>query len=238
MNIGLIGYGKMGKSVETLALKRGHNIVSILDINNIDNLNTDLAKKIDVAIEFSTPESANSNIVKCLELGISVVSGTTGWSYNPDELDKLAKQNNAAIFIASNFSVGVNLFMEVNKKLAGLMETFNTYKVNMEETHHIHKLDKPSGTAISLANDIIKENSRYVNWKLKPENDIHNIQIESFREGETIGNHKIIWNSEIDTISIEHNAKNRSGFTSGALLAAEYINGKTGFYKMKDLLNL
>ena len=238
MNIGIIGYGKMGKSIEELALSRGHTVAGIIDMDNIDDFNTDFAAKVDVVLEFSSPAVVKENVLKCIELGIPVVSGTTGWDFNDKDLDDLAKKNKTAVFIASNFSIGVNIFREVNKRLAFLMNDFDEYRPRMEETHHIHKLDEPSGTAITLANDILKENSRYVNWMLKPSTDVRNIEIESFRLGETIGDHKIIWESEIDTILLEHSAKNRLGFTTGAVLAAEYVYGKTGFFTMKDLLNL
>ncbi len=238
MNIGLIGYGKMGKSIEQLALSRGHKITGIIDASNPDDLNSDFAVKVDVAIEFSAPAVGKDNVMKCIKLGIPVVSGTTGWSFNEHEMDELTKKNESALFFASNFSIGVNIFREVNKKLASLMNDFDEYGAKMEEIHHIHKLDKPSGTAITLAQDLILENNRYVNWKLKPDADVQDLEIESFRLGETIGDHKIIWDSNIDSITIAHSAKNRMGFTIGAVLAAEYLNGKIGFYTMKNLLNL
>ncbi len=238
MRIGIIGYGKMGKSIEKLALSRGHQITSIIDADNLDDFNSDFASKVDVALEFSAPAVGKDNVLKCIELGVPVVSGTTGWDFSGEDLNTQAKKKETAVFIASNFSIGVNVFREVNKKLAFLMNDFGEYVPKMEETHHVHKLDEPSGTAITLAKDILNENKRYVNWMLKPSTDIQNIEIESFRLGETIGDHKIKWESEIDTITIEHSAKNRLGFTTGAVLAAEFINGKTGFYTMKDLLNL
>jgi 4-hydroxy-tetrahydrodipicolinate reductase len=238
MNIGIIGYGKMGKSIEKLALSRDHTITGIIDANNVNDLNSDFAKKVDVAIEFSAPAVGKNNVLKCIELGIPVVSGTTGCDFDEQELEDLAKKYNTSIFIASNFSIGVNIFREVNKKLAFLLKDYDEYKASMEETHHVHKLDRPSGTAITLAKDLISENNRYVNWKLKPDADVQELEIDSLRLGETIGNHKIKWESDIDSITIEHSAKNRLGFTIGAVLAAEFVNGKIGLYTMKDLLNL
>lgn len=238
MNIGIIGYGKMGKAIEQLALQRGHNIAVIVDENNSEDIAAQLKGKVDVAIEFTTPESGKNNVFDCIEAGIPIVSGTTGWNVVEVKMQKICEEKNTSFFYASNFSIGVNIFTEVNEKLASLLSDFESYDAKMQETHHIHKLDKPSGTAISLANGIFKNNKKYVNWELKPVNDIRNLEIESLREGEIIGDHKIIWESEIDTIEISHSAKNRIGFALGAVLAAEFVYDKVGFYTMRDLLKL
>lgn len=238
MKIGIIGYGKMGKAIEQLALQRGHNIAVIVDENNSEDIAAQLKGKVDVAIEFTTPESGKNNVFDCIEAGIPIVSGTTGWNVVDDEMQKICEEKSTSFFFASNFSIGVNIFMQINEKLASLLSDFESYNARMQEAHHIHKLDEPSGTAISLAKGIFKNNKKYVNWELKPVKDIRNLEIESFREGEIIGDHKIIWDSEIDTIEISHSAKNRTGFALGAVLAAEFVYGKTGFYNMHDLLKL
>ncbi|MDR2009263.1 MAG: 4-hydroxy-tetrahydrodipicolinate reductase [Bacteroidales bacterium] len=238
MNIALIGYGKMGKAIEKIALERGHNISAIIDMNSSLKSIDDLHEKVDVAIEFTTPSSAGKNIYECLKKSIPVVSGTTGWNINIPEIKNLCKEYKTSMFYASNFSIGMNIFMEINKNLAVMMNKFDAYKVSIEETHHIHKLDKPSGTAITLAEDIIKKYSKYNNWQLSPVNDAGHLGISSFREGETIGDHKITWKSDIDKITIEHSAKNRDGFALGAILSAEYIRDKEGYFTMRDLLNL
>jgi 4-hydroxy-tetrahydrodipicolinate reductase len=238
MRIALIGYGKMGKAVEQIALQRGHSISAIIDTNTQTVINQDLKSIADVAIEFTSPESAKKNVYDCIKYGVPVISGTTGWKTDIDEIKALCDLNSTAFFYASNFSIGANIFMNINEKLAALFESFNDYNASIEETHHIHKLDKPSGTAITLANGIVKNNKKYVNWELNPVSDIQNIGISSFREGDIFGDHKIIWDSEIDTISISHSAKSRNGLALGAIMAAEFIKGKTGVFKMNDLLKL
>ncbi|PLX06259.1 MAG: 4-hydroxy-tetrahydrodipicolinate reductase [Marinilabiliales bacterium] len=238
MNIGIIGYGRMGKAIEQLALQRGHNISVIVDENNSEDIAEQLKGKVDVAIEFTTPQSGKNNVFDCIEAGIPIVSGTTGWNVVEADMQKICNEKNSTFFYASNFSIGVNIFMDINEKLASLLSDFDSYNASMVETHHIHKLDKPSGTAISLAKGIFKNNDKYVNWELKPVKDIRNLEIESLREGEIIGDHKIIWDSEIDTIEIAHSAKNRTGFALGAVLAAEFVLGKKGFFTMRDLLKL
>jgi 4-hydroxy-tetrahydrodipicolinate reductase len=238
MNIALIGYGKMGKTIEQIALQRGHVISAIVDISTEKKIDSKLKEISDVAIEFSVPQSAEQNINSCLLNGLSVVSGTTGWKADLEKINSMCEKYNVSFFHARNFSIGVNIFNEINKKLAILLNDFNEYNCRIEETHHIHKLDKPSGTAILLAENIIENNEKYVNWKLKSESDISNLEINSFREGEVFGDHKIIWESEIDSISLTHSAKNRRGFALGAVLAAELIFNKKGIYTMQNLLNL
>lgn len=238
MRIAIIGYGKMGKAIEKTALNRGYSVVSVIDCENSAQEIKKLSGKIDVAIEFTNPNSAQENIYECLNNKISVVSGTTGWIIDAEEVSRLCNKNSVAMFYASNFSIGMNIFMVINEKLALLLNKFEDYSVKIEETHHVHKLDKPSGTAITLAKGIIENNGKYNEWGLDYASDIHNLIIHSFREGETIGDHKIIWENNIDKIVIEHSAKNRDGFVLGALLAAEYIKGKEGFFTMRNIFNL
>lgn len=235
MKIAIIGYGKMGKAIEQIAAERGHTISAIIDLNGNAGINADIA---DVAIEFTSPASARQNILDCIACGIPVVSGTTGWDFDKSEMEALCSNNSTSVFHASNFSVGANIFMEINEKLAGLMNDFGDYSAKIEETHHIHKLDKPSGTAISLANGIIKNNSKYVKWELKPVSDIQNIEITSFREGEIFGDHTVFWENDIDRIGISHSAKSRKGLALGAVLAAEFVADKKGVFSMRDLLKL
>jgi len=238
MKIALIGYGKIGKAVEQIALERGHSIVAIVDLNTDIRIDKKLSELADVAIEFTTPASAQQNILDCINSGLPVVSGTTGWIFNKSEMEALCLNRSTAMFYASNFSIGMNVFMEINAKLARLMSDFDDYSAKIEETHHIHKLDKPSGTAITLAEGIVKNNSKYVKWELNSRTDIHNIEIDSFREGEIFGDHKIVWESDVDNISISHSAKSRKGFALGAVLAAEFLFNKTGVFSMRDLLKL
>ena len=235
MKITLIGYGKMGKTIEKIALQRAHNIVEIIDIGEESKFNSETVLNTDIAIEFTNPQSAENNIKKCLENGISVVSGTTGWNFNNYEIEEICVKNNCAFFYASNFSIGMNIFFEINKKLAQLLSNHQDYTVQIEETHHIHKLDKPSGTAITLATAIIENSNRYQNSELDKYVD-DTIPIKSFRVGEIVGEHNVIWDSEIDTISIEHSAKSRDGFAIGAILAAEFLKNKIGVFSMQDLL--
>jgi 4-hydroxy-tetrahydrodipicolinate reductase len=238
MRIGIIGYGRMGKTIEQIAIMRNHEIGAIADSTMGIEIDESFAQKIDLAIEFTSPDSAKNNIYRCIKLGIPVVSGTTGWDFDFAEIETECKKNKAAVFYASNFSIGMNIFMDINEKLAKLLSDFDNYDARIEETHHVHKLDKPSGTAISLAQGIFKNNSKYVNYELKPIKDIRNLEIDSFREGEIIGEHKIIWENEIDEIIIQHKAKNRTGFALGAVLAAEFLENKSGVFSMRDLLKL
>jgi 4-hydroxy-tetrahydrodipicolinate reductase len=230
MKIALIGYGKMGREIEKIALERGHTIVSIIDIDNQEEFDsTDFLFSTEVAIEFTRPETAFANYQKCFERNIPVVAGTTGWLEHLDEVKKECKKNNQTFFYASNYSIGVNIFFAVNRQLAKIMNPFPQYDVSMEEIHHIHKLDAPSGTAITLAEDVVK------NLERKSREDL---PIRSIREGEAPGIHEVIYESDADRISIKHDAKNRTGFALGAVLAAEFTKGKTGFLTMDDLLKL
>ena len=237
MNIALIGYGKMGKEIEKIAIDRGHNIELIIDIDNQNDLIKDKLSKVDVAIEFSRPENAVDNYIKCFENKVPVVSGTTGWLDNLSKVKDICNENNTAFFYASNFSLGVNLFFELNKKLSNLMNPFD-YKVKMTEIHHTRKLDAPSGTAITLAEDIIDNIDNLSIWKNTEDVNDGELPIQSIREGDVPGTHEVVYDSEIDTLTIRHEAKNRKGFALGAVLAAEFVKGKTGVYGMNDLLNI
>ena len=232
MKFALLGYGKMGKAIEQIALERGHEIVCKIDINLAEgNL-----EGADAAINFSIPNAAVDNITSALHQSVPVVCGTTGWLDAFPQVTQTAMENNTAFLYASNFSVGVNLFFKLNKILAQIMHPQKEYSVSMQETHHIHELDAPSGTAISLAEGII-ENSDLKQWKMN-EVTKDSITIQSYRKGEIPGTHNVKYESLIDEISIEHKAYNRIGFAQGAVIAAEWIVGKKGIFKMEDVLNL
>lgn len=235
MKIALIGYGKMGKTIEKIALERGHQIVSIIDINNPEAFESAAFKSADVAIEFTMPATAFNNFIKCFAANVPVVAGTTGWLNRMDEIKDLCKKENQTFFYASNYSIGVNIFFAINKYLAKIMNNFPSYNVKMIETHHIHKLDAPSGTAITLAEGIIENMERKDCWTLGKEKKLSDIEIEAIREGEIPGIHEIIYDSEVDYISIKHDAKSRAGFALGAVIAAEFTCGKKGFLGMQDL---
>lgn len=232
MKIALLGYGKMGQTIERIALERGHEIVLKKDeFNTYEGLSN-----ADVAIDFSIPTVAVSNISSCFHANIPVISGTTGWLEHYDEMVALCEAKKGAFISSSNFSLGVNLFFELNEYLAKMMSKFNSYKVEMEEIHHTQKLDAPSGTAISLAKGVI-ENSAYTNWTLdnpKPKE----IYIEAKRIENIPGTHTVTYNSIVDSIEIKHTAHNRDGFALGAVIAAEWIVGKQGVFTMKDVLEL
>ena len=233
MKIALLGYGKMGKTIEQIAIQRGHQIVLKVDKDDHDYDIT----KADVAIDFSIPTVAFNNISNCINNQIPVISGTTGWLEDYNKAVALCKEKQGAFIYASNFSLGVNIFFELNKTLARMMTNLKQYKVSLEEIHHTQKLDAPSGTAISLANGIIAEHSNYKQWKL--EESIENtINITAKRIDDVPGTHTITYESEVDTITIEHIAHNRQGFALGAIIAAEWIVGKTGVFTMNDVLNI
>lgn len=237
MKIALIGYGKMGKEIERIALDRGHSIVSIIDENNLSGFDSAEFKGADVAIEFTTPASAMNNFRKCFAAGVPVVAGTTGWLENMPEVKDACENKGQTFFYASNYSLGVNIFFAVNKYLAKIMNNFPDYTVKMEEVHHIHKLDAPSGTAITLAEGIIENVDRKTDWHLETESKPSDLAIHCIREGEVPGIHEVFYESEADIISIKHDAKNRKGFALGAVLAAEFTHGKKGFLGMQDMLN-
>lgn len=235
MRIALIGYGKMGKEIEKIATQRGHQIVSVIDVDSTHNFSSEAFRTTDVAIEFTQPATAVENYKKCFDVGIPVVSGTTGWLESLPEIKQLCEKEGKTFFYASNFSIGVNVFFTVNKYLAKIMNNFPVYDVRMEETHHVHKLDSPSGTAITLAEDIL-ENIQHKNKWSETEVSPDVLSIRAIREGEVPGIHEIIYESEADIISIKHDAKNRKGFALGAVIAAEFIQGKQGFFTMNDIL--
>ena len=237
MKIALLGYGKMGKTIEAIALERGHEVALKIDISNIETLTKQSLQACDAAIEFSTPTSAVSNMFCCFEAGIPVVCGTTGWYGELEKVRKECRDMNGGLFYASNFSIGVNIFFRINEQLARLMNRYPGYDVSMEEIHHIHKLDAPSGTAITLADGILKHMERKKKWTLTENNaDTSTLKITSIREGEIPGTHIIRYQSDIDDIEIKHTAHNRKGFALGAVLAAEFMQGKKGLYGMNDLM--
>ncbi len=241
MRIALLGYGRMGKMIEQIALKRGHEIVLIVDENNRKDCSGDQLKKADVAIDFSIPGVAVENYKWCFDNGVPVVSGTTGWLEKWDEVIAYCQAKNGGFFYASNYSVGVNIFFQLNKFLAKMMGSFEDYKVFIEETHHIHKLDAPSGTAITIAEGILDNHPAYHSWKLNEAGkdipaDV--LPVTAKRIGEVPGIHSVIYKSSVDEIEIHHSAFSREGFAQGAVLAAEFLNGKKGIYSMEDLLKM
>jgi len=238
MNIALLGYGKMGREIEKTALSRGHQIKLVVDADNRSDLNCHNLKHLDAAIDFSVPSAAFANIMTCFEAGVPVVSGTTGWTEKLPEVIDFCLANDKCFFYASNFSVGVNIVFAVNAFLARLMRKRKEYTVSLKEIHHIQKLDSPSGTAISLANQLIGTLPGMEKWTANPSVQPGEIPIESVREGEVPGTHVITYASEIDAIQVIHEAKSRKGFALGAVLAAEFIAGCTGVFTMADLLRL
>ena len=238
MNIALIGYGKMGHAIEQIAVKRGHNIVLRITSANKHEMDAAHLQLADVAIEFTHPESGKENVLRCLETGLNVVCGTTGWNDSLPVANKAAVENNAAFLHASNFSIGVNIFFEVNKLLARLMNGHAEYKPTIEETHHTQKKDAPSGTAITLAEQIIQNLDNATKWTLNDTGDVGALPIIAHRIENVPGTHKITYSSPIDDIEIIHTAHNRDGFALGAVLAAEYIYKKKGIFTMKDVLGI
>jgi len=236
MKIALIGYGKMGKIIERIARERGHEIVSIIDLDNRADFDSDAFKSADVAIEFTVPQVALSNYRRAFASGVAVVSGTTGWTDELPDLKKEIEAGGKTLFWSSNFSLGVNVFMAVNKYLAGIMNQFPNYNVEMTEVHHTQKLDAPSGTAITLAEEILEKLDRKNAWVKETETQSTDMAIKSIREGQVPGIHTIRYESEVDSITITHDAKSREGFALGAVVAAEFTAGKKGFLGMDDML--
>ncbi len=237
MNIALIGYGKMGQSIESIAQKKGHTITCKISSQNLNDFNPRVLQWADVAIEFSSPESAFNNVQQCLDIGIPIISGTTGWLQKMKEIEEYCQKVNGTFLYASNFSVGVNIFFEINKQLALLMNNYDNYDPTIKEVHHTSKLDKPSGTAISLANDIITSIDRKKVWTIsEPSHYSRDLYIDSIRQDAVPGTHHVKYASRIDDIEIIHTAHNREGFASGAVLAAEWIVGKKGVFNMRDVL--
>lgn len=235
MKIALIGYGKMGKQIEEIAKLDGHEIVLRITSSNKEDFIPEYLSKADVAIEFTRPESAYENIIKCFECNVPVVTGTTGWYSRLNEIKKHCELKSGALLYASNFSVGVNIFFEINKRLSQLMSAQKNYKLKITEEHHTQKLDKPSGTAITLAEGIIDSNKKFNQWSLF-EAEENTIPIESIRKDEVVGTHIISYTSPEDNITISHHAYNRTGFAKGAVLAAEWLRNKKGVFMMSDVL--
>ncbi len=239
MKIALIGHGKMGHIIEEIARGRGHEIVKIIDENNLHELASEEFRSADVAIEFTRPDSAVDNILKCFAAGVPVVCGTTGWTDSLPEIQDMCAKGDGTLLWSSNFSVGMNIFMALNRYLTKIMARFPEYTPSMDETHHIHKLDHPSGTAITLAEDLLTLYPPMKGWKeteetVVIEEDI--LPVTAHRQGEVPGIHSITWNSEADEITITHSAHSRAGFALGAVLAAEWLPGHQGFFTMKNVL--
>ena len=236
MKAAIIGYGKMGHEIEKILKARGHEVTLIIDIDNSSELNAENLANVDVAIEFTTPSTAYNNIRTCLECGTAVVSGTTGWTNRLAELQELCREKGGAMFYASNYSLGVNLMFRLNRELARLMNQFSGYEVSMSETHHTEKKDAPSGTAVTLAEDIISRNERKPGWVNEPTTEDKSlIPIESQRIGMNPGEHSVVYTSEDDVLEIRHSFKNRRTLAQGAVVAAEFLCGKQGIYTMEDL---
>jgi 4-hydroxy-tetrahydrodipicolinate reductase len=238
MKIALIGYGKMGKEIEQISLGRGHTVVLKIDIDNQHDLTVDNLSKADVAIEFTTPATAIRNYRICFKAGVPVVSGTTGWLEQKPLIEKECLASNGCFFYASNFSLGVNLFFELNKVLSRMMKPFQQYDVAMTEIHHTQKLDAPSGTAITLAEGILSENGSKKSWTIESPKSNEELYIQPVRKDPYPGLHTVKYDSEVDYIEITHNAYSRKGFALGAVLAAEFCPGKNGIFNMSDLLKL
>jgi 4-hydroxy-tetrahydrodipicolinate reductase len=238
MKIALIGYGKMGKAIEELALQRGHNVVLKIDEDNQNEFIKEKITKADVAIEFTGPQSAFDNISRILEFGVPVVSGSTGWLEKIDAIKMVCTANNGSFLYASNFSIGVNIFFELNKKLAALMAAHGDYEVNITEIHHTQKKDAPSGTAITLAEQVLEKLPRKKSWVNQVSDTPGELEILSERIDPAPGTHKVKYSSAVDDIEIIHTAHSRKGFAAGALSAAEFIHDKKGIFTMKEVLNL
>ena len=236
MNIAIIGYGKMGHEIEKICRERGHNIVCTIDVGEESKFDSEEFKNADVAIEFSSPESALNNYKRAFAGNVPVVSGTTGWLDNIDEVKQACEKDGQTFFYASNFSLGVNILFAVNKYLAKIMNDFPEYNVHVDETHHIHKLDAPSGTAITIAEGILESLERKKQWELDKQTNDEDLQINAFRKNEVPGIHTIKYESEVDSIELTHDAKSRKGFALGAVVAAEFTVKNKGFLGMEDLL--
>jgi 4-hydroxy-tetrahydrodipicolinate reductase len=238
MKIAIIGYGKMGKAIEEIAISKGHEIVLKIDLSNTADFTKENVQKANVAIEFTGPHTAFENITKCIEWGVPVISGSTGWLEHFEKAKKLCEEKKGCLIYASNFSIGVNLFFEINKQVAALMEPYENYDVSMTETHHTEKKDAPSGTAISLAEQILAKIGRKNNWVNEASNEASDLIIRSERIDPAPGTHSVTYASPIDSIEITHTAHTRKGFAGGAVLAAEFANQKIGIFTMKDVLGL
>lgn len=241
MKIALIGYGKMGHAIERQALLRGHDIVAKVDTDTPVQIDSEAFRSAEVAIEFTSPASAYENCRKAIAEGVAVVSGSTGWLDKLPELKKFMEEREGTLFYSSNYSIGMNIFMMTNEYLARLMKEFPQYKPSMEETHHIHKLDHPSGSAVTLANAILEHSPSLTGWEAQIDKesaeDASKLHINCHRVGEVPGIHTIKWESPVDTITITHDAKSREGFALGAVIAAEWVAGKKGYYEMNQLMH-
>jgi len=235
MNIALLGYGKMGKAIEEIAMNRGHIIIATIDSEIDWTQKRDRLQMADVAIDFSTPDSILSNIENCIELNLPLVVGTTGWHNSIDEIRNTIESKNQTFIYASNFSIGVNIFFKLNKELAKLMNKYDSYDVSINEIHHAGKLDIPSGTAISIANEVIENLDRKSNWEIEENTNPDSINIHAERIDPVPGTHTTVYESDIDSIEITHIAKNRKGFATGAVIAAEWLRDKKGFYEFKEV---
>ena len=238
MNVALIGYGKMGKEIEKVLSERGHRVVLIVDRDNASELDAEHLERADVAIEFSTPQTAFSNIMTCLECGTPVVCGTTAWLDRYDEVKRFCEERKGTFFYASNYSIAVNLTFRLNEILARMMDRFPEYDVTLEEVHHTQKKDAPSGTAITLADGIVSHLARKKKWVNGMTTVPDELEVQSIRRSVVPGIHTVTYESEADVITLSHNAKSRRGFAVGAVLAAEFIQNKTGVFSMNDLLDL
>lgn len=238
MNIALIGYGKMGKAIEEIAIQRGHTIVLKIDVDNIDQFTKENLEKADVAIEFTGPHSAYENVKKLVQFGASTVCGSTGWLDKLEEIKNDCQKNDGGFIYASNFSVGVNIFFEINKRLAGLMKAHDDYEVQLTEIHHTAKKDAPSGTAITLAEQVLENIPRKKNWVNHISDNPEELEVLSERIDPAAGTHKVKYSSAVDDIEIIHTAHTRKGFALGAVLAAEFLKRKKGIYGMKEVLDL
>lgn len=238
MKIALVGYGKMGKAIEEIAVAKGHEVVLKINIDNTADLTRDNLRLADVAIEFTGPESAVENIISCIDAGVPVVCGSTGWLARWEEVREYCMEKDGALVYASNYSIGVNLFFELNKYLATLMADYPEYDVQLKEIHHTQKKDAPSGTAITLAEQVMERSRQKVKWVNEPTTDASQLYIASERIDPAPGTHHVKYTSAIDDIEIIHTAHNRTGFATGAVAAAEFVKGRTGVFTMKDVLGL
>lgn len=238
MKIALLGYGKMGRAIEEIAVQRGHEIVLKVNIDNLEDNTIENIKKADVAIEFTGPDTAFDNIAKCFDAGIPVVCGSTGWLNRFEEAKNECKSKDGGLLYASNYSIGVNIFFAVNERLAELMANQPQYDVSIKEIHHTQKLDAPSGTAITLAEQVLARTAQKTQWVKESSENKKDLVIKSERVNPAPGTHHVLYSSEVDNIEIIHTAHSRKGFASGAVLAAEFLNGKKGVFSMRDVLGI
>lgn len=236
MKTAIIGYGRMGREIEKLLLARGHEVALVIDVDNAGDLNAEKMEGIDVAIEFTTPATALGNIRKCLEIGVPVVCGTTAWTEHLSEVEALCREKDGAFFYASNYSIGVNIMFKLNRVLAGIMDRFPEYDVTVEEVHHTGKKDAPSGTAITIADDIVAGLDRKARWVGATTTAPDELEVLAVRRSVVPGTHTVTYESDVDSITMTHTAKSRGGFVTGAVMAAEFLAGKKGIYSMNDLL--